>query len=90
MAKYGELPGDYALDALTKEADRRGKARGDPSYSYGKLMADTTEAERLEILAKYRKKFYRKHGGGPALGFDVSDLEAIEKIRKKQEKSEEV
>lgn len=59
--KYGELPADYALDALSEEALRRGKNMGRPDYSYGKLVVDTTEAEREQILEDYRRNFHRKY-----------------------------
>lgn len=88
MSKYGELPKDYALDALALEADKRAKNMGDPSYSYGKLVADTSEAERMEILTGYRKRFYKKHGGGK-VQFDVTEQEIVDKLLKKQQEGEE-
>ena len=47
------LPADYAIDGLSLEADRRAKALGRP-YSYGQLVADTTEAQREKIVESYR------------------------------------
>lgn len=62
MCERKKLPGDYALDALAREADRRAKQRGDPSYSYGKLIADTTPWEREMIKDAYRAEERRKQG----------------------------
>lgn len=52
--KASKMPGDYRLDALAKEADKRAKQSGLP-YSYGKLVADTTESQRDEIAEGYRR-----------------------------------
>lgn len=52
--KASKLPQDYRLDALAKEADKRAKQSGLP-YSYGKLVADTTESQRDEIAEGYRR-----------------------------------
>lgn len=66
-----KLPADYAIDALALETDRRRKALG-RSYSYGKLIADTTPAQREQIAEDYRKAMamgkkkgmYRVKGNG--------------------------
>lgn len=52
-----KLPEDYRLDALACEALRRSRKLGRP-YSYGKLVAETTMAERDRIVEEYedRKK----------------------------------
>ena len=50
-----KLPEDYAIDALSLEAERRSKLLGRPC-SYGQLVADTTLAQRQEIAEAYRKK----------------------------------
>lgn len=47
------LPADYAIDGLSLEAERRSKVLGRP-YSYGQLVADTTEAQRERIVENYR------------------------------------
>ena len=52
---YSYVPEDYAIDALTLEADRRSKAMG-RFYSYGQLVADTTPEERAAIAEDYRRK----------------------------------
>ena len=62
MGQARKLPGDYAIDALALEADRRARRMGDPSYSYGKLVADTTEEERERIADTYRAEQGKKHG----------------------------
>lgn len=64
MAAGNKLPGDYALDALALEVDRRAKRMGRPDYSYGKLIADTTPAERELIADSYRAEYRRKRGRG--------------------------
>lgn len=64
MGSYGKLPEDYAIDALSLEAQRRGKLIGDPHYSYGQLVADTTEEERERIADCYRAEYRRKQGRG--------------------------
>lgn len=48
-----QLPADYAIDGLSLEASRRAKALGRP-YSYGQLIADTTPAQREQIVESYR------------------------------------
>ena len=59
-----QLPADYAIDGLSLEASRRAKKLGRP-YSYGQLIADTTEAEREAIVEKYRQaaEETRRQGG---------------------------
>lgn len=52
MAGLEKLPEDYRVDALAKEARRRENLLGKP-YSYGKLVADTTEEEREKIGCAY-------------------------------------
>ena len=62
MGRAMKLPGDYAIDALALEADCRARKMGDPSYSYGKLVADTTEEERERIADSYRAEQGKKRG----------------------------
>lgn len=50
-----KLPEDYRLDALAVEARRREEKLGRP-YSYGQLVADTTEYERDLICDEYRAR----------------------------------
>ena len=73
--KKSKLPGDYRLDALAKEADRRAKKTGLP-YSYGKLVADTTESQRDEIAEDY-KRHYRKSKEKCGQRHGFSDMEEI-------------
>lgn len=63
MAKQGRLPGDYAIDALVLEVDRRKEKSGDPYYSYGKLVADTTREEREAIAEQCRCGTHRRRRG---------------------------
>lgn len=76
MAVGGKLPSDYALDALALEVDRRAKKMNRPDYSYGKLIADTTQAEREQIADTYRAEFKRKRGRGYTKSFNVKSDEA--------------
>lgn len=69
MGAHQKLPGDYALDALAQEVDRRAKQRGDPSYSYGKLIAQTTPEERERIADTYRAEYRKKRGRGGTRSF---------------------
>ena len=55
---YRTVPADYRVDALALEATRRSRELGRP-YSYGQLIADTTEAERDEIAERYREELKR-------------------------------
>lgn len=64
MSRYTDMPEDYAIDALALEADRRGIKLGDPSYSYGKLVADTTQEERERITDEYRALFGKRKNRG--------------------------
>lgn len=77
MPKGNKLPGDYALDALALEVDRRAKQMNRPDYSYGKLIADTTPEERELIADSYRAEYKRKRGRGCTHSFfDEADKEA--------------
>ena len=58
------IPSDYAIDALSMEAERRRKKKGLVRYSYGQLVADTTEAERETIAEAYREKLIQAHKKG--------------------------
>lgn len=49
-----ELRNDFAIDALVLEVDRRKGQKECGRYSYGQLIADTTEAERQVIADRYR------------------------------------
>ena len=51
------LRGDFAIEALTAEVERRRKQpeKYGFRYSYGKLVADTTEEERVRIVDCYRE-----------------------------------
>lgn len=51
---------DYALLALTAEAEKRRKALGLRRYSYGNLVADTTPEERQRIVEDYKKSRSRR------------------------------
>ena len=76
MAGRSKLPGDYALDALALEVDRRAKKLNRPDYSYGKLIADTTQEERERITDTYRAEYKRKRGQGRTQSlFQESDKE---------------
>lgn len=55
-----KLPGDYAIDALAVEAERRAGILGRPDYSYGKLVADTTPEQRERIADDYRARKSRE------------------------------
>lgn len=65
-----KLPADYAIDALALETDRRREKLG-RAYSYGQLIADTTQTQREQIAEDYRKQMeqagrqgrYRVKGG---------------------------
>lgn len=84
-----KLPEDYAIDALSLEADRRGKLLGRP-YSYGQLVADTTLVQRQEIAEAYRTGASRKKNERAVRYIPVSDREDIERILEKvTEDSEE-
>lgn len=57
------IPGDYAIDAMALETDRRSKAQGWP-YSYGQLIADTTREQREQMAERYRKALERESRKG--------------------------
>lgn len=77
-----KLPEDYAIDALSLEAERRSKVLGRP-YSYGQLVADTTIAQRKEIVEEYRRGAGCKKDRTAELYIPVNDNEDLKKIRKK-------
>lgn len=84
-----KLPEDYAIDALSLEAERRSKLLGRP-YSYGQLVADTTQAQRQEIAEDYRKGVSRKKDRNAERYIMVNDREDIKRIQQKTlEESEE-
>lgn len=62
MGGRSKLPADYAIDALSLEAERRAKKMNRPDYSYGKLIADTTPEERERIADTYRAEYRKKRG----------------------------
>lgn len=69
------LPADYAIDAMSLEAQRRSREIGRP-YSYGQLVADTTREQREEIAEAYEEASRRKHrSGGTKSFFSESDKE---------------
>lgn len=69
------MPADYAIDALSLEAQRRGRELGRP-YSYGQLVADTTREQREEIAEAYEAADRRKQrSGGTKSFFSESDKE---------------
>ena len=74
------LRNDFAIDALALEVDRRKPTKGS-SYSYGHLVADTTEAERQVIADRYRKGGKRGvlSGGRYKETDDERDLEKVTK-----------
>ena len=57
-----ELPNDYAIDAMTAEVERRKKLPGHYRYDYGRLIADTTPAEREIIAENYRRRVLKEPG----------------------------
>lgn len=75
MGRSVNLPADFAIDALSLEAQRRGRERGRP-YSYGQLVADTTREQREEIAEAYEAAARRKQrSGGTKSFFSESDKE---------------
>lgn len=74
MKQSRKLPSDYALDALSIEAANRGKQMGRADYSYGKLVADTTQEERERIADSYRANFKRRRSSTQSF-FEEADLE---------------
>lgn len=68
MAQNGKLPEDFRIDALSSEAARRGKKLGRP-YSYGQLVADTTQEERDEICQRYESTFRKRRKSGRTKSF---------------------
>ncbi len=53
---------DWALTALTVEAERRRRERGLLRYGYGHLMAETTPEEREQIIREYKRRKKRRCG----------------------------
>lgn len=88
MAKYNGLPGDFAVEALAMEADRRHRQIRRP-YSYGKLVAETTEAERREIVNAYRKRRSRRAEAPCFTRKKDQEEKAVRKILARQEKEGE-
>lgn len=80
-----KLPEDYAIDALSLEAERRRKLLGRPC-SYGQLVADTTLAQRQEIAEAYRKSKSYKKTGAAAKYIPVNPGEDLTRIRERARK----
>lgn len=57
-----KLPEDYGINAKVAEVERRRKLPGNHGYSYGRLIADTTPAQREQIKERYREAFLRSQG----------------------------
>ena len=74
MSDMQNLPADYAIDALSLEAERRRKARGLLRYSYGDLVADTTQEEREAIAEDYKKRLNKARRKG---GYRVSSSAGV-------------
>ena len=68
MEQSGKLPEDYRIAALSSEAVRRGRKLGRP-YSYGQLVADTTQEERDEICQRYESAFRKRSKSGRTKSF---------------------
>lgn len=86
------IPGDYAIDALSLEAERRRKQMGVPRYSYGQLVADTTPAQREQIAEDYLERLKKAHkkgryrvSGGMAAAKETSMREVEEAVCQKLE-----
>ena len=76
MSRSRKLPADYAIDALSLEAERRAKKMNRPDYSYGKLVGDTTEEERERITDAYLAGYGKsRRSGGTHSFFHGSDKE---------------
>ena len=85
---YREVPADYRVDALALEATRRSRELGRP-YSYGQLIADTTEEQRDEIAERYREELKRairrgnyRVSGGTKSAFMETRKEAVASVRR--------
>ena len=78
---YSRVPEDYAIDALSLEAERRRRLLGRP-YSYGQLVADTTPEQRREIARDYRRALEKalrrgRRRAGSGAGVKVRDPEDV-------------
>lgn len=78
MAK--RLPADYAIDAMAREVERRRKLPGKHQYSYGKLIADTTEESRSLIAEEYRRSHGRSGQKNTTTYQEPNDKEDLEKV----------
>lgn len=77
-----QLPADYAIDALSLEAQRRGKALGRP-YSYGQLIADTNREQRERISDEYKSSVGCRASGKMTVPGAEADRRAVENVRRK-------
>lgn len=77
--KNANLPNDFAIDALVLEVDRRNKKGGPATYSYGKLVADTTFEQRQHIADRYARKAAHKNAASGRYS-EPDDEEDIKKI----------
>lgn len=59
-----KLPADFAIDALVAEVERRKHEPHRNGFSYGKLVAETTYAQREKIVEDYRRGVRRKGRSG--------------------------
>ena len=64
MGEGFQIHADYAIDALTLEAERRRKKMGVARYGYSQLMADTTPEQRETIVEQYRQNLIAAHRAG--------------------------
>lgn len=57
-----KLPEDYGINAMVAEVERRRKLPGGHGYDYGRLIAETTPAQREQIKEEYRNAFLHSLG----------------------------
>lgn len=84
-----KLPADFAIDALVAEVERRKNEPHRNSFSYGKLIAETTYPEREKIVEDYRRGVSRKDRGGTRSVFLDRENNAVAGFADRREHSDD-
>ena len=79
MKEEDKERGDFAIHALVEEVERRKAKHECGRYSYGQIVADTTQEER-ERIVEHRCAGIRSRAGGTERFEEPDDAEDIRRV----------